>query len=206
MTGKDTDVRSWPDAFLASKLEAVGSFSTVLLDIDDFHALVPGDRDSPEKLALLDTLLDHARKALRAGPADSYRHGRDSALVVFPGVSVPEACQRAFEALTAFRSERVEVQGQGPVQLTFTAAVAEAPTHGDTAPGLLRVLEETLYQAKADGKNRVALPRERRMILKSSYFAHGQLQRLERLAARLGLPEAELLRLALDELLRRYGE
>jgi GGDEF domain-containing protein len=191
---------------LASRMRDFERLSAVLLDIDDFHSKLPGDRDATDKTGLLDRLLEELRVSLQAQPQDTCRHGRDSLLLVFPQKSVAEICQRTYEALINFRSQWVELQGRDPVRLSFTAAAGEAPEHGETATLLLRVLENTLFQAKSEGKNRVALPQSRKMTLKSSYFPDAQLQRLANLASRMGLPEAELLRLALDEFLRKYEE
>ncbi len=62
-----------------------------------------------------------------------------------------------------------------------------------------------LYRAKVSGRSKVCLAREEKMVTKTSHYTQGQLLGLRRLAEREGIKDAELLREALNDLLRKYN-
>ncbi|MER3461590.1 MAG: GGDEF domain-containing protein, partial [Armatimonadota bacterium] len=66
--------------------------------------------------------------------------------------------------------------------------------------------DEALLRAKREGRSRVAIYVEDKMVLKSNYYPKNQLARLATLSERLGRTEAALLREALADLLDKYRE
>jgi len=72
--------------------------------------------------------------------------------------------------------------------------------------GLLRATDEALLRAKRDGKSKVAIYVEDKMVLRPNYYSKAQLSRLATLSERLGRTEAALLREALDLLDKYRGE
>ena len=84
--------------------------------------------------------------------------------------------------------------------------VASGPRDGDTVEAVLSRAQSALRRAKALGRDRVASPPDDRMVMKTSYYAQTQLERLKALAASLDVGESTLLREALEDLLLRYKD
>lgn len=78
-------------------------------------------------------------------------------------------------------------------------------TAEEAAP-LCEAAREALDHAKSEGRGRVAIYVEEKMVLKSNYYSRAQLARLSGLARALAQTEASLLRLALTDLLNRHRE
>lgn len=89
-------------------------------------------------------------------------------------------------------------------KLTVSIGVATAFEDATRVPELLRKAESALFRVKLNGRNRVALAREEKMIPKTSHYTADQLQTLSKLSKREGIGEAILLREALDMLLKKY--
>ncbi len=87
---------------------------------------------------------------------------------------------------------------------TISIGLATYPHDGGTRQEVVRKADDALFRAKAAGRNRVAIAREEKMVPKTSHFTQGQLERLDVLSKKEGVGEAELLREALDDLLKKY--
>lgn len=100
--------------------------------------------------------------------------------------------------------------GRGPnrrkVEVTVSVGLAAAPRDGTDEPALLDQARGALWRAKSLGGNRLGLPARERMVLKTSYYPQNQLEQLKRLAQRLGVKEAVLLREALDDLFLKHKD
>jgi diguanylate cyclase len=81
-----------------------------------------------------------------------------------------------------------------------------SPLHGTTAEELWRAAGEALMRAKRDGRDRVALYVEEKMVLKSNYYSKANLERLAKLSSATSRTEASLLREALDDLLYKHRD
>jgi diguanylate cyclase (GGDEF)-like protein len=171
--------------------------SMILVDIDWFGRLNQEQgrgRGDEEIQALTRFLVDRAPESGKV-----FRYGGDAFMVLLPGTEkeqaflVAESLRGAFETQTA----------KSP--LTISCGVAAFPDDGDSVAGLVRKVSEALYRAKLNGRNRVALAREEKMVTKTVHYTQGQLEGLSRLAKREGLNEATLLREALDDLLRKHN-
>lgn len=68
----------------------------------------------------------------------------------------------------------------------------------------MRKAEQALYRAKVNGRNRVCIAHEEKMVPKTAHFTVTQLERLSHVVQKLGVNETTLLRKALDGLLRKY--
>jgi GGDEF domain-containing protein len=84
--------------------------------------------------------------------------------------------------------------------------IAASPLHGNTAGDLWRAAGEALMRAKRDGRDRVALHVEEKMVLKSNYYSKANLERLAKLSSATDRTEASLLREALDDLLYKHRD
>ncbi len=83
------------------------------------------------------------------------RWGGEEFIVGMYGMSRDDGVQRLAAVLKTWRQE--EFSGPGDVQfrITFSAGVAEYPTDGADLQALYRAADQTLYQAKKAGRDRV---------------------------------------------------
>jgi diguanylate cyclase (GGDEF)-like protein len=131
------------------------------------------------------------------------RLGGDEFVVVLPGTSAENAVVLLEEVRGHFSSMSVEGI---PVALSASAGIAANPPHGTTAEELWRAAGEALMRAKRDGRDRVALHIEEKMVLKSNYYSKANLERLAKLSSATDRTEASLLREALDDLLYKHRD
>jgi diguanylate cyclase len=88
---------------------------------------------------------------------------------------------------------------------TVSVGVAARPPHGATFDELLRAADQAMYRAKAEGRNRVAIYVDEKMVMKTNYYDRAALARLAKLAENTRRTEASLLREALDDLFRKHA-
>ena len=172
-----------------------------LTDLDGFAAV----NDSYGRDAG-DAVLVAWNRVLEANVPDGgsvVRLGGDEFVVVLPGTSAENAVVLLEEVRGHFSSMSLEGI---PVALSASAGIAANPPHGTTAEELWRAAGEALMRAKRDGRDRVALHIEEKMVLKSNYYSKANLERLAKLSSATGRTEASLLREALDDLLYKHRD
>lgn len=172
-----------------------------LTDLDGFAAV----NDSYGRDAG-DAALAAWNRVLEANVPDGgsvVRLGGDEFVVVLPGTSAENAVVLLEEVRGHFSSMSVEGI---PVALSASAGIAASPPHGTTAEELWRAAGEALMRAKRDGRDRVALHIEEKMVLKSNYYSKANLERLAKLSSATDRTEASLLREALDDLLYKHRD
>jgi len=172
-----------------------------LTDLDRFAAI----NDSYGRDAG-DAVLAAWDRVLRANIADGgsvVRLGGDEFVVVLPGTSAENAVVLLEEVRGHFAGMTIEGV---PVVLSVSAGIAASPPHGTTAGELSRAAGEALMRAKRDGRDRVALYVEEKMVLKSNYYSKANLERLAKLSSATDRTEASLLREALDDLLYKHRD
>ena len=131
------------------------------------------------------------------------RLGGDEFAVVLPGTSA----ESAVVLLEELRRHLAGMSFEGVADaVTASVGVAANPPHGTTAEELYRAAGEALMRAKRDGRDRVAMYVEEKMVLKSNYYSKANLQRLAKLSAATDRTEASLLREALDDLLDKHKD
>ena len=150
-------------------------------------------------LAAWERLLDGN---LPAG-AEVMRLGGDEYAVLLPGLSAESALVLMEEIREHFAAHPVEGLGEAA---TASIGVAANPPHGATAEALWQASGQALMRAKRDGRDRVAIYVEEKMVLKSNYYPRAGLDRLAKLSGATGRTEASLLREALDDLVGKYRE
>lgn len=128
-----------------------------------------------------------------------FRIGGDAFAILLPGVEKEQAFLRV-EQLRAALDADAATPG-----FTVSVGVASMPDDAQKSRDLILKASEALYRAKVNGRNKVCLAREEKMVTKTSHYQQGQLLGLRRLAEREGIGEAVLLREALNDLLRKYN-
>lgn len=132
--------------------------------------------------------------------AKLYRYAGDMFTILFaPGTEKEEA----FLQMEQLRKNYPVATHDG-VKQTITIGIATAPEDGARATELMSKADGALYRAKVNGRDRVCLAREEKMVTKTSHYTVDQLQRLTKLSKREGVGEAVLLREALNTLLKKY--
>ncbi|MBV8645680.1 MAG: diguanylate cyclase [Candidatus Eremiobacteraeota bacterium] len=130
--------------------------AVVLLDVDRFKAYndACGHPRGDRVLARVAQALAHA--ALR--PEDFVaRYGGEEFVVVLPGCGRADAARLANAALAAIRALAIAHPAHEPGIVTASAGVASlVPRHGLRPRALLVAADRALYEAKRDGRDRVA--------------------------------------------------
>ena len=132
--------------------------------------------------------------------ATIYRIGGDEFALIFKGETERED---VFLFLNELKNG-FDVQTPDGAKQTLTIGMATAGMDASRYAELVRKADSALYRAKVNGRNKVAMAREDKMIPKTSHYTQEQLQRLSKLAKAEGIGEAILLREALDMLLKKY--
>ncbi len=129
----------------------------IMLDLDHFKALndTRGHEAGDEMLRATASLL---QRSIRAEDI-ACRYGGEEFVLILPEVSLDDAAQRAESIRLAARVLRVPFHRQVIGPLTLSAGVAVFPDHGPSSDALLRAADAALYQAKARGRDRVAVNR-----------------------------------------------
>lgn len=175
--------------------------SLALVDIDGFQAI-----NDTFGRAVGDRVLKRVAAVLREVPtAVVTRTGGDEFACALPSAT-PE------HALLAMEAARIELEGMplsaggDEVAIRISSGVASLPQHAEDPGELFQAADAALLRAKTEGRNRVAIYVEDKMVLKSNYYPRAQLARLSTLAARTDATEASLLREALGDLLTKYAQ
>jgi diguanylate cyclase (GGDEF)-like protein len=166
------------------------------LEVNDRYGRDAGD-------TVLRELGAQLRNRLAGDGARAFRIGGDEFAVVFVGTQKEQAFLALEEARSAFAS-LPELDHISP-HPTISIGVATYPDDGATRQETIRKADDALYRGKSSGRDRVTLAREEKKVPKTTHFTQGQLDRLSTLSRKEGLGEAELLREALDDLLKKYS-
>jgi diguanylate cyclase len=172
-----------------------------LTDLDEFAAINDSYGRDAGDAALI--AWDRVLKANVPDGGSIVRLGGDEFVVVLPGTSAENAVVLLEEVRGHFSSMSIE---DVPVTLTVSAGIAANPPNGTTAGELWQAAGEALMRAKRDGRDRVALHVEEKMVLKSNYYSKANLERLAKLSSATDRTEASLLREALDDLLYKHRD
>ncbi len=85
------------------------------------------------------------------------RYGGEEFLVILPEMSLSAAAQKAEQLREKFKCLNIMHQGQLLRQATISLGVAAFPEHGTTVQILTQMADKALYQAKGEGRDRVAV-------------------------------------------------
>lgn len=184
---------------LESDAEAEGETVVIaLIDLDEFARInknfgrEEGDRVLIETGKYIQSKLPQE--------ATVYRIGGDEFGIIFRGT---EEREDIFLFLNELKKDFNLVLGDGS-KMSMTIGMATAFEDANRCAELIRKADGALYRAKVNGRDRVAMAKEEKMVPKTSHFTQDQLSRLAKLSKREGIGEAILLREALDMLLKKY--
>lgn len=179
-----------------------------VIDIDNFKSINDQQGRDAGDLVIRGVGRALAETAERAGDGSIAVHLRgDEFALLFPERDTDEAFAFVEEARRRVQDARLGATGSdGFAGVTISAGIASSPRDATGITDLLRKAEDGLWRAKKGSRNRIGLPSDDRMVLKSTYYATAQLERLGALAAQRRTTEASLLREALDDLLRKYAD
>lgn len=183
-----------------SGLDAEAPLALALVDIDGFKEV----NDSLGH-AVGDQVLVRVATTLRGSlPGDAIvaRMGGDELVAALPDRTA-EGALILLEEVRAHLAEHPMPPLDRPV--TVSIGVAARPPHGRSLDELLRAADQAMYRAKAEGRNRVAIYVDEKMVMKSNYYDRAALARLAKLSANTGRTEASLLREALDDLFVKHA-
>ncbi|MEF2279557.1 GGDEF domain-containing protein [Deinococcus sp. YIM 134068] len=193
-----------PDILIRSAFESAferlgdAPLTLAVLDLDHFKLLndTLGHTEGDRVLRGVERLLSGS---LPTGSVIG-RLGGDEYAVILPETAAETALILFDEVIKHFQIHR---DPHWPRPLGISVGLAARPAHAHTFADLHRAADEALLRAKREGRGRVCIYVEGKMVLKSNYYPKSQLERLAKLSGALGRTEASLLREALDELIER---
>ncbi|HXL95799.1 MAG TPA: GGDEF domain-containing protein [Streptosporangiaceae bacterium] len=191
------------EEFLVTLTEALERGAALALALTDIDGLAPVNAEHGQEVG--NDVIGGWERVLDSnvpGDAVVVRLGGDEYAVLLPGYSAETALILLDEIRGHFARHEVPVAGR----LTASVGVAASPPHGTTSEELWQNAQQALMRAKRDGRNRVAIYVDEKMVLKSNYYPRGTLERLAKLSQATARTEASLLREALDNLLDRYRD
>ena len=142
------------------ELESAARFerplSLLIIDLDHFKTV--NDRFGHQVGD--DVLVEVARRIQAATrvPDVVARYGGEEFVVLLPGtdaVGAVATAERIRQAVSASKVTITTAQDIAPMAVSCSIGVAEHPAHGTTVAGLLRSADAAMYQAKAQGRDRV---------------------------------------------------
>jgi diguanylate cyclase (GGDEF)-like protein len=133
--------------------------SCVMVDVDHFKRF-NDDHGHDAGDAVLRAVAATLRHSTREGHA--FRYGGEEFLLLMPGFSAEDAAARAEDIRQRIAALRVHHDGRELGQITASLGVATAPTHCQSTR-LVQAADAALLRAKRDGRDRVAIARNRRI-------------------------------------------
>jgi len=191
--------------YLQNAVKLQEPLSLAFIDIDQF-LVVNETLGHPGGDAVLAEIALLLKQQLGTGTVLG-RYGGDELVALLPN-SEREQAFLAVERLRLAVESKGEYQfdsARFSIQATISAGIASYPIDGQNEVELLRKADQALYRAKEAGRNTIRLAYDERMVPKTTHYTMTQLERLTKLAQEQGCTEAELLREALDNLLKKYG-
>jgi diguanylate cyclase (GGDEF)-like protein len=85
------------------------------------------------------------------------RYGGEEFAVILPESNAADAARRADHLRSDAKTIEIRHQGQLLNPVTFSVGVAAFPENGATAEEILRAADQSLYQSKAEGRDRVTV-------------------------------------------------
>lgn len=125
----------------------------IMLDVDYFKQF----NDTFGHMAgdtLLQELGKFLKEQIRAGDI-ACRYGGEEFMLILPAAPLEIVQQRAEQIRTLVKLLNVQHRQQSLGEITLSLGVAIFPSHGLTSEEVIRAADAALYQAKAEGRDRV---------------------------------------------------
>lgn len=151
--------RRYADEMVRSELRRMerkkSSLGIMLIDIDHFKKINDTyGHDAGD--SVLKTFGKHLMENIRFEDI-ACRIGGEEFMVVIPETTLEVAKQRSEEIRQEFHKMNFLYDGKILDNLSISIGVAAFPFHGKTREDIFRSADRALYQAKADGRNRVVI-------------------------------------------------
>lgn len=88
------------------------------------------------------------------------RYGGEEFMLVLPEATLERVIQRANRLRQGMHYMKMEYQGKPLGKVTISAGVASFPHHGSSAEQVIAAADAALYQAKADGRDRISVAQQ----------------------------------------------
>lgn len=149
-------------------------------------------------------LIQICQKLQEETPDDTliFRYGGDEFTLILPGMTREQA-------LFTFEGIRLDLANPHPYgdqefEVSISAGISSYPIDSTEMDEIQRKAYQALFRVKKEGKGKILLAHDEKMVPKTVHFTETQLERLTMLANELSITEARLLREALDDLIRKY--
>ncbi|GAB4284265.1 MAG: hypothetical protein Kow0067_05980 [Coriobacteriia bacterium] len=132
-----------------------GALAIAMIDVDrfkqynDVHGHEAGDR-------VLAAVGGFLKSRTRAGDL-ACRYGGEEFVLAWPGMTLENAYARAEQLRQAIAELRMMHEGTELRPVTVSVGIATFPDHGVTGEALLAAADVALYEAKAEGRDRVVV-------------------------------------------------
>lgn len=130
----------------------------LLVDLDNFKAINDGYGHATGD-SLLRQLALAMQEVLRTGDVLA-RYGGDEFVVVLPDTSLEQTEGVAERLLQCLQSFVLETDSGDAIRVTGSIGVGLFPDHADNRKDLFMFVDNLMYRAKSQGKNRISLPRQ----------------------------------------------
>jgi len=128
----------------------------LLIDLDNFKAINDGyGHAAGDKL--LQQLSLAMQQQLRTGDILA-RYGGDEFVVVLPETSASQTEEISERLLSCLQNFALELDQGATVRVTGSIGVGLFPDHADNRKDLFMFVDNLMYRAKSQGKNRISLP------------------------------------------------
>lgn len=171
-----------------------------VMDTDHFDH-VNKDYGREEGDRVLIKIGNHIKNSLPKG-ATPYRLGGDEFAIIFHSDMEKED---VFLFLERLRST-MDVALPNGDKMSISIGMSVAFEDSNRVQELVRAADSAMFRVKFNGRNRVGMAKEEKMVPKTSHYTQDQLKRLTKLSKEEGIGEAILLREALDMLLKKYDK
>ncbi|MCQ2505666.1 MAG: diguanylate cyclase [Lachnospiraceae bacterium] len=183
----------------AANAEIGDNIHLVLIDLDHFME-VNNKFGFDEGDHILIETGKHLKKYAEENGGEFFRISGDEFGIIFKGSMEKED---VFLLMEDMRKNYDQKTPDG-ANCTICIGISTAFENANRFQELFRMAESAMFRSKYNGRNKVALAKEEKMIPKTSHYTQDQLKRLTELAKREGVGEAILLREAMDMLLKKY--
>ncbi|NIW47197.1 MAG: diguanylate cyclase [candidate division Zixibacteria bacterium] len=188
------------EAALQHAVQNQTHLSLAMVDIDQFLLI---NENYGNQIG--DQVLINLHQKLGKGTSEDtliFRYGGDEFSLILPGMTREQALL-AIEHIRLDLAEPDTYDSQ-EFAISISAGIASYPIDGSAMDEIQRKAYQALYRAKKEGRGKILLAYDEKMIPKTVHFTETQLERLTKLANDLSITEARLLREALDDLINKY--